>query len=142
MSEWKRPEPANQNHNVADRLTSAALVDWSRRPHQQANRAVATFALLAMTWLTAFAWQMPEGTSFLRHIGLIFVCTHALWHAVLLRALRRLCVRGVAGADEAMAAYLDPRRISNLDMAAVWLAFTLLVRILSTTLSAGGATLP
>ena len=136
MSEWKRPGPANQNHNVADRLASAALLDWSRRPRRQANRAVATFGVLAMTWLTVFAWQMPERASFLREIGLIFTFTHAVWHAVLLRALRRLYARGVEGADEALAAYLDPRRVSNLDMAAAWLAFALLVDILNATLSA------
>ena len=145
MSQDEKPDPAGpevQTQHPGDELATAALVRWTRRPRPDANRAVVTFGALAMVWLTVFGWQMPDRVSFLRHVAMIFIFVHAGWHVAILRELRHLRDRGLPAAEDALYAYLDPRRISNLDMAMVWLAFALLVRILSVALSPGVSELP
>lgn len=139
MIEQPRPDPTDRggrDPRSHDGVVAAALLSWCRRPRLQANRAVVTVGVLTMTWITVFAWPMPDRVTFLRNVALMFAATHGTWHVLVRRGLRRLCARGVAGADEALASYLDPLRISHLDLAAAWLAFALGMRLVDWAVSA------
>jgi hypothetical protein len=131
-------EPRHRtSHAVASRDAgeeiAAGLVAWSRRPRGQMNRATATHAALALVVLTVLAWQMPDHLAALRYGAMMFVFGHAMAHVIVLRGLRQLLKGGIAGADEALAAYLDPRRLSSLDMAMAWLGLVLILRLLGAT---------
>lgn len=129
MIDPRRPDPAKAHPpNLLGLLVTTALLSSCRRPRAQANQAILTVAALSLAWLTVFAWPMADRTLFLRDTAMMFAIAHCGWHFLVLRGLRRLVARAVAGADEALGAYLDPLRISHLDMAAAWLAFALLVR--------------
>ena len=125
MNRPSLPRPASY-----DAFVAKALLGWCRAPAAKANRVLLTIALLTMIWLTVFAWDMPDRATFLRNVAMICTVTHAAWHFAVLRGLKRLQARGIAGAPEALGSYTELRRVSHLDIAAAWLAFALLVRFL------------
>lgn len=141
MENQRRPDPTGHHPGARDGIVAAALLSWCRRPRVQANRTVATIGFFTMIWVTVFAWQMPDRALFLHNVALMFAVTHGAWHILVYRGLRRLCAHEVAGAEEALCAYVDPRRINHLDVAAAWLAFAVGARIVS-WMAAGGLPAP
>jgi hypothetical protein len=101
---------------------AARLDKWSARPLREANAVTLMIPLLVMGWVVQIAWPMPDRAALLRAIALMFVAVHVARHWWTIRVFRRLADHGLAAAATALAAYRDPRRISSLDLAALWLA--------------------
>jgi hypothetical protein len=78
-----------------------------------------------------------------RGVALLCIGLHGVLHMFVLHVLRRLLQeRGTPAVGKALQAYLDRRRLSNLDLAIAWVGFALLVSILdglfALALPAGG----
>jgi hypothetical protein len=111
-----------QDDRLNDRLRA-----WTARPRAKANRIVVACAALSVLWLLMASEGAPDRASMLRQAALLFFAFHSVTYVVWLRTLRRFAARGRAEAKGALAAYTDPRRLTNLDLAMFWVAFSLLV---------------
>ncbi len=123
MADHLRREP---EMNVAATL----LARWTARSRGQTNRWAVAVTALIMAWLAVATWPSPDRVVIIRHAAMIFIGLHGAAHIVALRVLTRLRDRGSAEAGRALDAYLDRRRISNLDLAIAWAGFALLFAML------------
>lgn len=129
---------AGLKHSQLRRIDTSALRAyaerlnrWSSRPLRQAN-VIALFApLLSMMWLVQLTLHVADRTAILRVISLVFIALHAARHWWTIRVFTNLSEQGLMAAATALAAYRDPRRLSNLDLAAAWLAFAAATPFLS-----------
>jgi hypothetical protein len=144
MTTGNGPGPGRlQGGDNAERRFAAAVEKWVARPRRQTNLAAISATGVAMLWLLAATWQEPGRLAFLRGVALLCIGLHGVLHMFVLHVLRRLLQeRGTPAVGKALQAYLDRRRLSNLDLAIAWVGFALLVSILdglfALALPAGG----
>jgi hypothetical protein len=96
------------------------LQAWMAVPRAHANLVAVVTTLMTMAILVAFDEEHPGGGTLLRGRALLVALVHGLFHAYTLRGLKAMIARQMAQAEVALAAYRDPRRISQLDLAAAW----------------------
>jgi len=108
------------NSDDADRRLCSNLVKLAARPRRSVNIAALAMTAAMMTWLVAVACKTPDPVLLLKHAAFFVFALHAGQHAFFLSMLRRFRDRGVPEAAIALEAYRDPRRISNLDVAMLW----------------------
>ena len=131
------PSCEDRNRSTADRPTAAdrrwavRLDRWAETPPRQTNVGVIAFTVLMMIGLLGATWDMPDRAPFLRGVAMVFIGLHAILHLLTVRALTRLQAKGLAAAKRASAAYRDPHRVTNLDLAIGWTGFAFLVSILN-----------
>ena len=116
---------------------SPALARWIARSRREANLEELTWLALSMLALTMTVWVDPDGVSSLRYIAIVIAGVHGVQHLVWIETLRRLHDRGVAKAETALRVYLDPLRITCLDLAMAWVGFGAFVPIVFRLLVAG-----
>ncbi|HEX9462592.1 MAG TPA: hypothetical protein VGB82_08330 [Alphaproteobacteria bacterium] len=121
----------NRAPQAPDDTMAALLQKWASTPPHRGNVGLIVFTVLIMVCLLGGTWDMPDRAGFLRGVALTFIGLHAVLHIVTIRALRRLLARGIAAAGQALHAYIDPRRVTHLDLAAGWIGFALLIAILN-----------
>lgn len=68
---------------------------------------------------------------FIRTGAASMVVLHAILHLATLRALDLMSRNRFPGAEQALQLYRDPRRLSHFDLAAIWLGFFILVRVVA-----------
>lgn len=121
----------------ADAGWARRLERWAELPCRQTNTGAIAFTGLMMICVLGGTWDMPGRAAFLRGVALAFIVLHGGMHVLILRLLKPLRARGVAAAARALAAYRDPRRVTNLDLAIGWAGFGALISLLN-WLSASG----
>lgn len=115
----------------ADARWAKRLNRWAKLPPSQTNTGVIAFTGLMMACLLGGTWDMPSRAAFLRGVAVAFLVLHGGLHWLFVRALERLEARGVAAAGRALAAYRDPRRVTNFDLAIGWTVFGVLISVLN-----------
>jgi len=110
---------------------AARLDRWAALPPRQTNTGVIAFTALMMICLLGGTWGMPDQASFLRCVAAAFIALHGVLHLAIIRGLARLRSRGVSAAGRALAAYRDPRRVTNLDLVIGWGGYAVLISVLS-----------
>ena len=103
----------------AERI-AAELKRWSRRPVGAINARVLGLAVIVLVMMLVAVQRTPEPASAVGGIAATFAVLQGSIHFVSLGLLRGLLRGGVAEAQEAILALRNPRRLSNLDMAALW----------------------
>ncbi len=104
---------------------------WARLPPRQTNTGAVAFTGLMMACLLGATWDMPARAAFLRGVALAFLVLHGGLHLLILRLLTRWQARGLSAAGRVLAAYRDPRRVTNLDLAIGWAGFGGLISVLN-----------
>lgn len=103
----------------AERI-GAELKRWSQRPVSAINARVLGLAVIVLVMMLVAAQRAPEPASAVGGIAATFAILQGSIHFMSLGLLRGLLRGGVPEAQEAILALRDPRRLSNLDMAALW----------------------
>jgi hypothetical protein len=112
--------PQDERLRAAERATAARLRQWSGRPLWRSNLLAVACALVSVAWLYAASAGAPDRALLLRQAAVLFIAFHGVAYVLWLRMLRRLGARGMPEARDAMAAYMDPRRLTNLDLGMFW----------------------
>lgn len=107
------------------------LERWAKLPARQTNTGAIAFTGLMMACLLGATWDMPARAAFLRGVALAFAILHGGLHLLIVRLLMRLRTRGLTTAGRALAAYRDPRRVTNLDLAIGWVGYGVLISVLN-----------
>lgn len=97
--------------------------NWLAVPLKRANTTTLTTALCAMVFLIAYEPEELEQIQFMRANAIVLITLHAALHVGMLNALRLMALQHMAHAEPALENYRDPRRISHLDLSAIWLGF-------------------
>ena len=93
---------------------------WVSISRRRANlTAVVTTALLIGSLFLADHGAL-ERAAFARRTGMLMIALHGFLHGLSIYGLRAMVLRRVENAELALALYLHPRRVSHLDLAAVW----------------------
>lgn len=103
LGQWRATDRISQN-TVAILVTVAVMATFVGAEHQGDDRVV-----------------------FLRASAAAMIVLHSVLHVAMLRALDVMVRSHFPGAEHALAIYRDPCRLSHLDLAAIWLAFFVLV---------------
>ncbi len=97
------------------------LRTWISISRRRSNTtAIATTAILIGSLF--YFDHGPEGAAFARRTAVFMIVLHGLFHGLSIYGLRAMVRRGVENAELALSLYCDPRRISHLDLASIWLA--------------------
>jgi len=123
---------------AADHRWAARLDRWAETPPHQTNIGLIVFTVLMMIGLLGATWDMPERAPFLRGVAMVFIGIHGVLHLLMLRALTRLQAKDLAAGKRALAAYRDPHRVTNLDLAIGWTGYAVLISVLN-SVAAGPA---
>jgi hypothetical protein len=119
--------PHNDRRTDGERAAAERLRRWSVRPPARANLISLACAAVSVFWLLMASAGSEDRLSLLRQAAVLFIAFHGVTYVVWLRMIRRLVSRGIAEGKVALAAYTDPRRVTNLDLAMFWVTFFLLV---------------
>jgi len=116
---------------ATDLWWTTRLDRWAETPPHQTNVGLIAFTVLMMVGLLGATWDMPERAPFLRGVAMVFIGIHGVLHLLMWRALARLRARGLIAAERAFAAYRDPHRVTNLDLAIGWAGYAILISVLN-----------
>lgn len=108
------------NNDNADRRLSSNLIKWAARPRRLVNIAALAMTAAMMMWLVVFACKSHDPAAMLKDTAFVVFALYASQHVFFLFMLRLFRDRGVPEAALALEAYRDPRRISHLDVAMLW----------------------
>lgn len=97
------------------------------RVSQNAITLLVTAAIMASFLLVD--QQAEDRVAFVRGGAASMILLHSLLHLATLRGLDLMLRNRFPGAEQALELYRDPRRLSHLDLAAIWLGFFVLVRL-------------
>lgn len=136
MADFEQHRNNRASPQAPDDYITALLQKWATTPPRQSNVGLIAFTALMMVGLLGGTWDMPERAAFLRGVAMMFIGVHAVLHVITIRGFRHLMARGIATAGKALHAYVDPRRVTHLDLTFGWIGFALLISILN-RLSAG-----
>jgi hypothetical protein len=92
-------------------------------PVGRANSSALSVTVLAMLLLARVEPEGVEAVDFMRGSAMLLVVVHAGFHALVVNALKIMDMADVADAKRVLESYRDPRRVSHLDLAAIWLGF-------------------
>jgi hypothetical protein len=84
--------------------------------------AVAATTML-MVWIFLLARRAPDPERHLRYAAIVFMSIHGILNYLSRRGLQVMVERQQEGAEAALRAYIDVRRISHLDQAIAWVGF-------------------
>jgi hypothetical protein len=104
----------------------SALAQWAATPVGVANARTVGGHVLVLCWVVAVALYTTDASAAIRNFGIAFFVLHATVYAVTLGLLRRLKNQGRTDAAAGLAAYRNPMRINNFDLAMLWGAAALL----------------
>lgn len=107
----------------------AELKRWSQRPVGAINARVLGLAAVGFVMMLVAARRAADPASAVGGIAAMFAVLQGTIHFMSLGLLRGLLRGGVAEAQDAILALRNPRRLSNLDMAALWLLIALTARL-------------
>jgi hypothetical protein len=93
---------------------------WSERSVARTNARVLGIMAIVVVMMLVGARHSADPAGFVRGVALAFAICQGTLHYVSLAMLRMLVGLGLPEAANALAAYRDPQRLSNLDMAMVW----------------------
>lgn len=110
----RRPDPRVPTH-------------WLERPIGQANMAALSVTAAAMFLLSVHEPEGSDTIAFARRSALLLMAVHGGFHALTINGLKLMALLEMAEAVPALRAYRDARRVSHLDLAALWLAYFALV---------------
>jgi hypothetical protein len=96
---------------------------WLAVPIGQANAAALSVTATAMLLLSAHEPEGLDATEFARTSAIVLMAVHAGFHSLTVNALKLMELLEVAEASAALRAYRDPRRVSHLDLATLWLGY-------------------
>ena len=108
----------------------AELRRWADRPIRATNTNALTRFGVALALMIIAAQQSPNPAAAIHGIATLFAVLQSTLHLMAAGLLRGLARGGIAEAQHALASARDPRRISNLDMAALWTLLALSARLL------------
>jgi hypothetical protein len=107
------------------RRIGAELKRWSQRPVGATNaRALGLSAIMIVMMLVA-AQRVPDPAAAVHGIATLVSVIQGTLHFMSLGLLRGLLRAGVGEAQHALDALRDPHRISNFDMAMLWMLVAL-----------------
>jgi len=112
----------------AERI-GAELKRWSQRPVGVTNARVLGLATVVLVMMLVAVRRTTEPASAVGGIAAMFAVLQGSIHFMSLGLLRGLQRAGVPEAQDAILALRNPRRLSNLDMAALWLFVALTARL-------------
>ena len=107
------------------RSLAASLKRWAERPIRRANLRAAGISVVAIAFTVIIAHQAPDPASAVRGMAIVFAAVQSVAHAITTGALRALGSLGLAEGVVALASYRDPRRLSCMDLAMMWLTVAL-----------------
>jgi len=96
---------------------------WTQRPLWVLNAMATAATVVLMVWIFSLGYRVPDPERHLRYAALVLMSVHGILHYLSRRGLEAMVERQQEGADTALRAYLDVRRISHLDQAIAWVAF-------------------
>ena len=111
----------------ADQTLTAELEKWAALPRGEANLRLVALLVASMAAISLVGWDAPNRTVLLRGAALCMATVHGIRHGVTIWLLDGLRDRGIAVADLVLRSYLEPMRVTHLDLAACWLAYVVLV---------------
>lgn len=111
-------------------LLSANLKRWSERPIAATNLRVIGISAVTLALMIAAAIGTPDPAAAMRGMAVIFVAIQSIAHVVTSGMLRALIALRVNHAAVALASYRDPRRLSGLDVAMMWVVLALATSLL------------
>ncbi len=125
----KAAAPDEKTRALRQRCGSA-LTAWAALPPTRANRRYIIWTGLTMLLIVIASRHEVSQVALVRDLTMVMMGVHGLLHVTLLGAFDWLSRKGIPEAQRAREAYLAPRRVTNLDLAAVWAAFFAIVAIL------------
>jgi len=105
--------------------------NWFATPLRRANTSALTVTGALMLILADCEPKDIEPLEFMRGSAALLIALHAAMHVGMLNALRLMSLLKVAHTEQALNLYRDPRRVSHLDLAAIWLGFYALAPVLA-----------
>jgi len=102
---------------------SIGATSWLSLPLARTNATAAATTAAVMVFLVSYQPEEVRPLDFIRANAFLLVAAHAALHAMTLHGLKLLDLLGFDEARITLARYRDPRRVSHLDLAAVWLGF-------------------
>jgi len=110
------------------RRIGAELKRWSQRPVDAINaRALGLCSILIVMLLVA-AQRAPNPAAVIHGVATMFVVIQGSLHFMSMGLLRGLLRAGIGEAQDAINAVRDPHRVSNFDMAMLWIMVALAAR--------------
>ena len=107
------------------RRIGAELKRWSERPIGATNaRALGLCTIVTVMMLVA-AQRAPNPAAVIHGIAITFVGIQGSLHFISMGLLRGLLRAGLGEAQDAINAVRDPHRVSNFDMAMLWIMVAL-----------------
>ena len=103
-------------------LLATSLKRWAERPVRRANLRAAGISAVTIAVAVTLAHETPDPASTVRGMAIVFAAVQSIAHAATTGALRALASFGLAEGVVALASYRDPRRLSAMDLAVMWLA--------------------
>jgi hypothetical protein len=105
--------------------------NWFADPIRRANTS--TLAITGVLMLLVADSEPVDlaPLEFMRGSASLLMALHAAMHVGMLNALRLMALLDAAKTQHALESYRDPRRVSHLDLAAVWLGFYALAPLLA-----------
>ncbi len=107
------------------RSLAFGLKRWAERPIRRANLRAAGISVVTIAFTVILARETPDPASAVRGMAIVFAAVQSVAHAVTTGALRALGSLGLVEGAAALASYRDPRRLSCLDLAIMWLTVAL-----------------
>ena len=104
------------------RSLATSLKRWAERPIRRANLRAAGISVVTIAFTVTLAHETPDPASAVRGMAILFAAFQSVAHVVTTGALRALTSFGLAEGAVALASYRDPRRLSAMDLAVMWLA--------------------
>jgi hypothetical protein len=110
------------------RRIGAELRRWSQRPIRATNLQAIGLCAMAGVVLFIAARSAPDPAAVVHGIATVFVAVQGSLHFMALGLLRGMVRAGIGEAQFAIDAMRDPHRISNFDVAMLWLIVALAAR--------------
>ena len=104
---------------------AANLKRWSERPIAASNLQAVGISLVTVAMMILAASRTPDPGSAMRGMAIVLVVIQSIAHVVTTGMLQVLIALRVNEAEMALASYRDPRRLSGLDMAMMWMVVAL-----------------
>lgn len=108
-----------------------SVENWFAVPLRRANTSALAVTGVLMLILADCEPEDLEPLEFMRGSAALLIALHAAMHIAMLNALRLMALLNVAHTEQALHLYRDPRRVSHLDLAAIWLGFYALAPLLA-----------
>jgi hypothetical protein len=107
------------------RRIGAELKRWSQRPISATNARVLGLCVILIVTMLVATKGAPNGASAISSLATVFAVCQCTLYYMSISLLRGLLRVGVREARDAIIAVRDPRRISNFDMAMLWVLIAL-----------------